>query len=122
MFKCDVYTQVLADQIQKDFLVFYMFLKVILYFRAFSFCLKCILVFFFKNWFKSCSTRSSQFRASYEMYLKKLKSHIFIQKVSLLSRGYFATKIFSRNDFRQKLEIFQFHTEAIVIVSRLFCD
>ena len=35
MFKCDVYAQVLADQTQKDFWVFYMFLKVILYFRVF---------------------------------------------------------------------------------------
>ena len=49
MSKCDVYAQVLADQTQIFFGVFYMFLKVILYFRAFSFCLKCIFVFFFKN-------------------------------------------------------------------------
>ena len=40
MFKCDVYAQVLADQTQKDFWVFYMFLKVILYFRDFSFLFK----------------------------------------------------------------------------------
>ena len=31
MFKCDVYAQVLADQTQIFFGVFYMFLKVILY-------------------------------------------------------------------------------------------
>ena len=37
MFKCDVYAQILDDQTQKDFWVFYLFLKVILYFRAFSF-------------------------------------------------------------------------------------
>ena len=46
MFKCDVYAQILAGQTQKDFLVFYMFLKVILYFHAFSFCLKCIFMCF----------------------------------------------------------------------------
>ena len=49
MFKCDVYAWLLVDQTQKDFWVFYIFLKVILYFRAFSFCSKCISIFFFKN-------------------------------------------------------------------------
>ena len=50
MFKCDVYAQILVDQIQKDFWVFYMFLKVILYFRALSFFFsKCILVFFLQK-------------------------------------------------------------------------
>ena len=54
MFKCDVYAHVLVDQTQKYFWVFYVFLKVIFYFYAFSFCSKCIFVFFFKNWFKGC--------------------------------------------------------------------
>ena len=47
MIKCYVYTQSLVDQTQKDFWVFYMFLKVILYFRAFKFLLKmhfCIVL------------------------------------------------------------------------------
>ena len=44
MFKCDVYARLLVDQTQKDFWVFYMFLKVILYFCVFSFLSKC---FFF---------------------------------------------------------------------------
>ena len=70
IFKCDVYAHELADQTQKDFWVFYMFLKVILYFFAFSFCSKCILCFFFKNWFKGYFARSSQLRASREMCLK----------------------------------------------------
>ena len=52
----------------------------------------------------------------------KLKSHIFIQRVSLLPCEYFVTKIFSRNVFRQKLEIFQFHIKAITTISWLFCD
>ena len=63
MFKCDVYAQIL-DKTQKYFWVFYLFLKVILYFRAFSFCSKCIFVFFFKNWFKGCFVKSSRLRAS----------------------------------------------------------
>ena len=37
MFKCDVYAQLLVDQTQKYFWVFYMFLKVILYFHALVF-------------------------------------------------------------------------------------
>ena len=45
MFKCDVYAQVLADQTQKYFWVFYMFLKVILYFRVFSFVQNTFLCF-----------------------------------------------------------------------------
>ena len=36
VFKCDVYTQLLIDQTQKDFWVFYMFLKVFLYFCVFK--------------------------------------------------------------------------------------
>ena len=73
MFKCDVYAQLLVDQIQKDFWVFYLFLKVILYFRIFSFCLKCIFVFFFKNWFKGSFARSSRLRASREKCSKEIK-------------------------------------------------
>ena len=42
MFKCDVYTQLLVDQTQKVFWVFYMFLKVFLCFRVLSFCSNCI--------------------------------------------------------------------------------
>ena len=80
MFKCDVYTQLLVDQTQKDFWVFYLFLKVILYFRAFSFCSKCIFVFFFKNWFRGCFTRSSQLRASHEMCLREIKKSHFHTK------------------------------------------
>ena len=87
MFKCDVYAQSLANQTQKYFWVFYMFLKVILYFRAFSFCSKCIFVFFFKNWFKGCFTRSSQLRASREMCLKEIKkSHFHIKSLATASR------------------------------------
>ena len=54
MFKCDVYAQILVAQTQKCFWVFYMFLKVILYFLVFSFCSKCFSVLknskTHKNW------------------------------------------------------------------------
>ena len=63
IFKCVVYAKVLADQTQNDFWVFYIFLKMILYFRAFSFWSKCIFVFFFKNWFRGCFSRRSRLRA-----------------------------------------------------------
>ena len=46
IFKCDVYAQILADQTQKYFWVFYMFLKVILYFHVSSFCSTCIFCVF----------------------------------------------------------------------------
>ena len=85
MFKCDVYAQVLANQTQKDFWVFYMFLKVIVYFHAFSFCSKCIFGFFFKNWFRGLFTRSSRLRASCEMCLreiKKKKSHFHTRNLA----------------------------------------
>ena len=49
MIKCDVYVQLLVNQTQKDFSVFYMFLKVFLCFRALSFCSKCIFVLLFKK-------------------------------------------------------------------------
>ena len=79
MIKCDMYAHVLADQTQKDFWVFYMFLKVILYFRAFSFCSKCIFFFlcFSSNWFRGCFARSSCLRASREMCLREIKKSHF---------------------------------------------
>ena len=87
MFKCDVYAQSHVDQTQKDFWVFYTFLKVILYFRAFNFCSKCIFVFFFKNWFKGCFARSSQLRAFSEMCLREIeKSHFHIESLATTSR------------------------------------
>ena len=50
MFKCDVYAQLLVDQTQKDFWVFYLFFKVILYFRAFKFLFKMhFCIFLQKN-------------------------------------------------------------------------
>ena len=49
---------------KKDFWVFYMFLKVILYFRVFSFRSKCIFVFFSKIWSKGSFMRSSRLRAN----------------------------------------------------------
>ena len=54
--------------------MFYLFLKVILYFRAFSFFFfsKCIFVFFFKNRFRGCFVRSSRLRASCEKCLREI--------------------------------------------------
>ena len=87
MFKCDVYAQVLVDQTQKDFWVFCIFLKVILYFLAFSFCSKWIFVFFFKNWFRVYFVRSSQLRASREMCLREIKkSHFHVESLTTASQ------------------------------------
>ena len=60
----------------KKIWVFYMFLKVILYFCAFSFCSKCIFVLFFKK--------------------KPLQRH-FCEKLT--------TKSFSRKEFKGNLKI-----------------
>ena len=49
-----------------------MFLKVILYFRAFSCFSKYIVVFFFKNMFRGCFARSSRLRASREKCLREI--------------------------------------------------
>ena len=73
MFKCNVYAQVLVDQTQKYFWVFYMFFKVILCFRVFSFLSKCIFVFFSKNLLRGSFTRSSRPRASRESWLREIK-------------------------------------------------
>ena len=87
MFKCDVYAQVLVDQTQKDFWVFCIFLKVILYFLAFSFCSKWIFVFFFKNWFRVYFVRSSRLRASREMCLREIKKSDFhVESLTTASR------------------------------------
>ena len=87
MFKCDVYAQIFADQTQKEFWVFYIFLKVILYFCDFSFCSKCIFVFFFKNWFRGLFARSSRLRASHEMCLREIKkSQFYTQSPATTSR------------------------------------
>ena len=51
-----------------------MFLKMILYFRAFSFCSKCIFVLFLKNLFRGIFARSSQLRASREKRLRGTKN------------------------------------------------
>ena len=75
--------------------MFYMSLKVILYFRAFSFCSKCFFVFFLKNWFKGCFARSSRLRASHEMCLREItvtfsysESHYCLVSISRLNSSH----------------------------------
>ena len=50
VFKCDVYTQLLDDQTQKDFWVFYMFLKVSMFFVCLEF-FQIVHVFFVEKLF-----------------------------------------------------------------------
>ena len=71
MFKCDVYTQLLIDQTQKYFWVFYMFLKVFLCFRVLSFCSNCIFHVFHQNSFRGIFARSLQLSSSRENGLRK---------------------------------------------------
>ena len=112
MFKCDVYAHILADQTQKDFWVFYMFLKVILYFHIFSFVQNAFLCFSSKTGLEVFSREARDLELPVKCAWGKLKSHIFIQKLSLLPCEYFATKHFSRNVFRQKPKNFQFRTKS----------
>ena len=89
MFKCDVYAQILADQTQKDFWVFYMCFES-------DFILSC---FSSKIGSEEVSLEARDLELPAKCTWGKLKSHIFIQKLSLLPREYFATKHFSRNGF-----------------------
>ena len=103
------------------------FLSVLFVFES-DFILLC-LMFLFKIFFlcfsskivlKVVSREARDLELPAKCVLKgNYKVTFFIQKVSLLPREYFATKLFSRNVFRQKLEIFQVHTKAITTVSQL---
>ena len=99
MFKCDMYAQILVDQTRKDFWVFYMFLKVTLYFRAFSFCPKWFLYFSSKTGSKVVLWEARDLELLAKCAWGKLKSHIFIQKLLLLPREYFTTKLFLQKCF-----------------------
>ena len=90
-----------------------MFLKVILYFRAFSFCSKCIFVFFFKNRFRGCFTRSSRLRASYEKCLREIN---FFDSSHKNFCDCLATNSFSRNAIWPKLDFSKFRQK----LSRLY--
>ena len=71
----------------KRFLSILYVLKVILYFRVFSFCSKCNFVFFFKNWFRGHFMRTSWLRASCEMCLREIKkSHFHTESLATASR------------------------------------
>ena len=106
MFKCDEYAQVLADQTQKDFWVFYMFLKVILYFLDFCFFSKCIFVFFFKNWFRGLFARSSWLRASCKICLREISKVTFSYRKSCYCLASISQLNFSREMFLGKIGIF----------------
>ena len=122
MFKCDVNAQILDDQTQKDFWVFFLFLKVILYFRAFSFCLKCIFVFFFKNWFRGYFARSSCLRASREKRLREINFlTIHTETFVTISRLYRNQQLLVKCCLAN-IGFFQIQTEAIATVSLLYRD
>ena len=71
----------------KRFLSFLYVFESDLYFCIFSFCPKCIFVFFFKNWFRDLFARSSQLRTSREMCLREIKkSHFHTESLATASR------------------------------------
>ena len=89
MFKCDVYAQFLVDQTQKDFWVFYKFLKVILILLCLYFLFKmqfCVF-FFFKNWFRGIFAINLRLRASCKIFLREIKkSHFHTETLATASR------------------------------------
>ena len=97
MFKCDVYTQLLVDQTQKDFWVFYMFLKVFLCFYVLSFCLNCI----FHVFHQKLLWRHFREKLATKLFLRKWvkakhENTKFRQKLLRLSCYCFASKVFPR--------------------------
>ena len=79
--------------------------------------------FFFKTGLEVVSRKARDLELLAKCAWRKLKSHIFIQRVSLLPRAYFVTKFFTRNVFRQKLKFFSSsyrgYCNYLVPVSRL---
>ena len=100
------------------FWVFYMFLKVILYFHVSSFCSKCIFVFFIKTWFRGCFARSSRLRASREMCLREIKSHIFHTETLATASRVFRDWPFLGKWFLGKNWIFHKITQKLSWLSR----
>ena len=138
MFKCDVYAQVLDDQTQKDFWVFYLFLKLILYFRVLCFVQNAFSCFSSKIGLKVVSREARDL----ELPAKRVKGnnlfHLVTQKLSLLYRDYLATNSFLRNvvwlkldfsKFRQKLPLLSrdcvatySFSQKLLCISGLPCD
>ena len=103
----------------KKIFVFYMFLKMILYFCTFSFCSKCIFVFFFKNLFRCCFARSSRLRASHEMCLREIKkSHFSFRKSRYCLAGISLLTLLVKCFLGKSWNFFNF----IQRLSRLSCD
>ena len=87
------------------------------------FCSKFIFMFFFKNWFRGSFARSLRLRASRKTSLREIKYFSISYRESCYCLASISWLKPSREMiFRQKLEIFQFHAEAITTVSRLFSD
>ena len=101
---------------KKIFECFISFWKCFWYFCVFSFCSKCNFCFSSKTGSEVFSRVAHDLELPAKFALGKLKSHIFIQKLSLLPREYFMTKLFSRNVFRQNCNFLKF----IQRLSRLY--
>ena len=97
MFKCDVYIQFLVDQTQKDFWVFYMFLKMFLCFRVLSFCPNCIFHVFHQKLLQRHFYEKLATKPFPRKWVKaKYENTKFKQKLSQLSHYYFGSKVFLR--------------------------
>ena len=97
MIKCDVYTQMLVDQTQKYFWVFYMFFKVFLCFHILSFCSNCIFHVFHQKLLQRYFHEKLATKLFSQKWVKaKYENTKFRQKLSRLSRNCFASKVYLR--------------------------
>ena len=85
MFKCDVYTQLLSDQTQKYFWVFYMFLKVFLCFCVFIVLFKHFISFLLKNSFRGIFTSKLWVSPTHENEDGKILENTEIQTESFVT-------------------------------------
>ena len=91
----------------------------ILYFRTFSFCSKCIFVFFFKNWFRGYFASFSQLKTSREMCLREIKkSHFSFRKSRYCLAGISLLTLLVKCFLGKSWNFFNF----IQRLSRLSCE
>ena len=135
VFKCDVYTQVLIDQTQKDFWVFYMFLKVFLCFCVFKvFVHIAYFLFLLKTLSETFSRESRELALPAKMRMAKIGKHwildrnfhdYFVRKIypwNSLHASVAFSRVISREAYPQKLRVFSFKRQTMKIFQTyLFC-
>ena len=94
------------------------FLKGFYTFVFLVFVQNAFLCFFFKNWFRGCFARSSLLRASCEMWLREIRSHIFHTETLATSSWVFCDYPLLTKWFLGKNWIFLKITQKLLRLSR----